>query len=97
MSDLKYMSDNEILGIMQEECAELIQAISKYRRANGDGIPTSLDRKTAYNNMVEELADVECCCKWLEKRLDCTEKIKKINRKKYKRNLRRLQKRADKE
>lgn len=35
--------------ILQEECAELIQAISKYRRNNDD---------FSYRNFIEELADV---------------------------------------
>jgi NTP pyrophosphatase (non-canonical NTP hydrolase) len=40
------------LGMLQEECAELIQAVSKYRRA---GMPLIDD----YNHIVEEIADVE--------------------------------------
>ena len=36
-----------------EECAELIQAVSKYRRAVG------IDKAKALENYVEEIADVE--------------------------------------
>lgn len=44
-----------------EECAELIQAVNKYRRAVlGKGQPVSEDKKeTAFDNLVEELADVQ--------------------------------------
>lgn len=36
-----------------EECAELIQAVSKYRRS------ASLDKAKALDNYIEEIADVE--------------------------------------
>ena len=40
------------LGMLQEECAELIMAVNKVNR-----------RKTgAWENMIEELADVELMC-----------------------------------
>lgn len=44
-----------------EECAELIQAVNKYRRAEtGLGQPVAEDKKAiAYDNLVEEIADVE--------------------------------------
>lgn len=42
-----------------EECAELIQAVKKYRRARGCGQPTSLSEEAAFGNLVEEIADVE--------------------------------------
>lgn len=45
-----------------EECAELIQAINKYRRAMSIKVksPASTQiRETTYNNIVEEIADVE--------------------------------------
>ena len=44
-----------------EECAELIQAINKYRRAtSGRGLPLP-DYKSAvtFENLIEEIADVE--------------------------------------
>jgi len=44
------------LDILQEEAAELIQAISKYKRyAKGD----KLSSEVAINNVIEEIADVE--------------------------------------
>ena len=44
-----------------EECAELIQAVSKYRRATVDvGQPLEDYKKTvALENLIEEIADVE--------------------------------------
>jgi len=42
-----------------EECAELIQAINKYRRARGAGQPTVLSEEAAFGNLIEEIADVE--------------------------------------
>lgn len=42
-----------------EECAELIQAVNKYRRARGTGQPTALSKEAAFDNLVEEIADVE--------------------------------------
>lgn len=44
-----------------EECAELIQAVNKYRRAvAGLGQPVAEDKKAvALENLVEEIADVE--------------------------------------
>ena len=42
-----------------EECAELIQAVNKYRRARGTGQATHISEKEAFNNLVEEIADVE--------------------------------------
>lgn len=42
-----------------EECAELIQAVNKYRRARGTGQPTALSEEAALANLIEEIADVE--------------------------------------
>ena len=46
------------MGVTQEECAELIQAISKVRR-KGETVET-------LNNLVEEIADVSIMCAQLE-------------------------------
>lgn len=46
------------MGVAQEECAELIQAISKVRR-KGETVET-------LNNLVEEIADVNIMCAQLE-------------------------------
>jgi NTP pyrophosphatase (non-canonical NTP hydrolase) len=42
-----------------EECAELIQAINKYRRAGGKGQKTDTRVELAFFNIIEEIADVE--------------------------------------
>ena len=46
------------IGVAQEECAELIQAISKIRR-KGETVK-------ALNNLIEEIADVNIMCAQLE-------------------------------
>ena len=53
----KLTDDFEILDMLQEECAELIQAASKVKRAKrGD---PHVDIVKAYANLVEELGDVQ--------------------------------------
>ena len=51
------------MDFLQEECAELIQAISKLRRAEAAGTET-LEQKenhiSARNDVAEEMADVQC-------------------------------------
>ena len=42
-----------------EECAELIQAVNKYRRARGTGQETTFNEQVALDNLIEEIADVE--------------------------------------
>ena len=54
-----YPSDGQ-LAIAQEECAELIQAISKWKRASAMGDAETLNRALA--NLIEEIADVRIMC-----------------------------------
>lgn len=76
----------------QEECAELIQAISKYNRVRGIGQKTEVDLDEAYNNLLKEIADVEICIEFLtssdnDDSFNCREQIeanKKIAYKKIK-------------
>jgi NTP pyrophosphatase (non-canonical NTP hydrolase) len=71
-----------------EECAELIQAVSKYRRAVvGLGQPVTEDKKTvALENYIEEIADVEIMLDQIKYLLQIPEdeleavKLYKINR-----------------
>lgn len=49
------------IDLLQEECAELISACNKYKRAQGFGFPTPCTIDKAVNNIVEEIADVENC------------------------------------
>lgn len=52
----------------QEECAELIQALSKYRRTAVQKDKTcSVDELKARNMVTEEIADVETCLAQIKK------------------------------
>lgn len=71
-----------------EECGELIQAVSKYRRAiAGVGQPVAEYKKTiVLDNLIEEIADVEIMLEQVKYLLQIPEdeieavKIFKINR-----------------
>ena len=56
---------------MQEEAAELIQAINKLRRAQGEGQSCKISEHEAKHNLIEELADVEVMIRQLVYLLDC--------------------------
>ena len=64
-----------------EECAELIQAVSKYRRAEGAD-----KRAVALENLIEEIADVEIMIEQIKYLLQIPEedleavKLFKVNR-----------------
>ena len=65
MDNIKYIRENlsreELLTQLAEECAELSKAALKLRRVyNGDN-PTPMTRADAYNNLIEEIADVTLC------------------------------------
>lgn len=47
------------IGVAQEECAELISALSKYRRSTGNRKMSQRDRKRIERNVAEEMADVQ--------------------------------------
>lgn len=53
----KYGNDSQ-LAVAQEECAELIQAISKLNSASSSDHP-GRTAKVAMNNLMEETADVQ--------------------------------------
>lgn len=55
------MTEIENLDILMEECAELIQAASKYKRSIGLGLPTPINKEDAILNFIEEVADVTAC------------------------------------
>ena len=46
---------------LQEECGELIAACNKYKRTLVFGYLTSCSKKKAFENLIEEMADVENC------------------------------------
>lgn len=67
-----------------EECAELIQAVNKFRRAMNRGVVDK--RRLAMDNYIEELADVDVMIEQIKYLLQIPEeeilamKIYKINR-----------------
>lgn len=53
----RQVSEGTVLDQLQEECAELIQAAAKAKRVmSGD---KHVDPRSARDNLIEELADVE--------------------------------------
>ena len=60
------------LGIAMEECAELIQAISKMNRSAGF-MPDSVKFCEAKENLEEEMADVIVCINQLQKIFDISD------------------------
>jgi len=51
--------ENEVMDILQEECAEVIQAVSKCRRFGIDEIHLKLG-KSNRENLTEEVGDLLC-------------------------------------
>ena len=87
-----------VLCILAEECSELSQAALKHRRAILDLTPQS--KETTFNNLLEEISDVESCITQLEMLFvgeDFDVKIDAIKEKKSKRFWRRtfIDKNAD--
>ena len=84
----KYYGYEEQSNQLVEECAELIQAVSKYRRATtGVEQPVADYKKIiALDNLIEEIADVEIMLEQVKYLLQIPEdeieavKLYKINR-----------------
>lgn len=80
-STAKYYGYEAQSSQLVEECAELIQAVSKYRRAN-----TEAKRAVALENLIEEIADVEIMLEQIKYLLQIPEdelravKLFKVNR-----------------
>ena len=55
------LSKEELLAQLAEECAELGKAALKLRRVYSGQNPTPVKRPEAFNNLVEEIADVTLC------------------------------------
>ena len=55
------ISDRSKLEQLAEEAAELAQAALKLIRAMPSDNPTPIDAKTAWGNLLEEMADVQLC------------------------------------
>lgn len=56
--------------VCMEECAELIQAISKLKRFNPEDPNNKVSRKELIENLYEEMADVQICFDLLVKIYD---------------------------
>ena len=52
-----YPYDSQKMQLV-EEMGELLQALSKFERANGIGQPTEVTSEDAWNNLIEEFAGV---------------------------------------
>ena len=65
MDAIEYVRQNlpkeELLAQLAEECAELSKAALKLRRAYSGENPTPVTRAEAFDNLVEEVADVTLC------------------------------------
>lgn len=55
------LSQEELLTQLAEECAELSKAALKLRRVYNGNNPTPVRRPEAYDNVIEEIADVMLC------------------------------------
>lgn len=77
----------------QEECAELIQALSKYKRTVVKKDKTcSVDELKARNMVTEEIADVEICLAQIKKLLSISDmEIEGIKSVKVKRTKKRME------
>lgn len=55
------LPEEEILAQMEEECVEASKAALKLRRVRCGVNPTPVSEKDAFENLVEELADIYLC------------------------------------
>lgn len=75
---------------LQEEAAELIQAVNKVRRARGAGQPCGKSEYQATHELIEELADVEIMIQQIVHLLDCKVIFKSFMEDKVSRTLLRM-------
>lgn len=97
--DIKIMNQDKIiehygmasqLGIAMEECAELIQAISKMNRSTSF-LPDSVKFCEAKENLEEEMADVIVCINQLQKIFDISDsRISELANYKIRRQIARM-------
>lgn len=84
------------LDILQEECAELIAACSKVKRAHDCGYITEASCKDSGENLIEVISDVKSCIDAIMSIMDIQqETIDKIDESKSNRALERLEKKAN--
>ncbi len=84
---IEHYGERNQLGIAMEECAELIQAISKMNRTDGD----SEDYMKAKLHLEEEIADVIVCINQLQSFFNITDaRISELANYKINRQRRRM-------
>ena len=67
---IEKIGEPAMLEQMAEECAELAKALLKLSRIIRGENPTPVTEKEAWENIVEEYADVELCAYELELHID---------------------------
>lgn len=72
------LGKDALLWQIQEECAELIQAVAKYNRCRGIGQITEVFKQEAEQNLVKELADVEICLEQVKFLLNLDKDVKQV-------------------
>lgn len=75
------LGKDTLLWQIQEECAELIQAVAKYNRCRGIGQITEVSKQEAEQNLVKELADVEICLEQVKYLLNLDKDVKQAKQK----------------
>lgn len=87
----EHLTNYDLLNQIAEECAELIQAIEKFRRC-GSANPTPVDAPTAWINILEEVGDVQLTAEVFRRRLPeiTNDSINEVMDAKYKRWCNRL-------
>lgn len=75
-----------------EECAELIQAIEKYKENERNNYMNEDEKQEYRQHMIEEIADVQIMLDQLVYLLNCEEEMKKVIEYKVKRQLERIRK-----
>lgn len=89
---LKQIADHygldEQLNMLQEECAELIQAVSKYKRTREY---PDFDGYYGFSNLCEEMADVSIMLNQIQYLMDNEKMIADWKSKKIRRQLERIE------
>ena len=61
MRSIAWYGTDTMTTVCMEECAELIQAISKLKRYNHEDPNNNVSRSELIENLYEEMADVQIC------------------------------------
>lgn len=81
----------EMLAGLAEECTELAQAALKLRRAYDQTNPTPVSKDDAYQQMLEEIADVFLYLEQIQYNADYVGEIMLSKRERWKRRLRKAE------